>query len=335
MVDRTDTTVRVVVVGSVNLDQVIEVAALPRPGETVTGGPVLRLGGGKGANQAVAAARLGGAVALIGAVGSDADSAALRAELAGEGVDVGRLAEVPGPPGHAVVLVDAGAENCIVVSPGANAAVGEAEVAAAREVLGAAAVVLAQLEVPMAAVLAAARSAGGTFVLNPAPVPVSVPGGAGGLPGELWGLVDVLVPNRTELEGLSPLDGSVGSVDEPVGPVNGLPTPELRRVAWQALALPCPRVVVTLGAEGVLVRDGSFVELVPAPKVAAVDTTGAGDTFCGALAVALAEGEPLAGAARFAVRAAALSVTRTGARTAMPTRAALGSAAPGGSGGLA
>jgi ribokinase len=346
----------VVVVGSVNLDQVIEVEALPLPGETVRGGQVLRLGGGKGANQAVAAVRLGASVALVGAVGSDADSAWLRAELAAEGVAVDRLAAVPGPPGQAVVLVDAAAENCIVVSPGANAAVGPAEVAAARGSLARAAVVLAQLEIGLPAVLTAARLTQGTFILNPAPAP-----GGDGLPAELWELVDVLVPNRTELARLSslsePVDStaapmssvtepmslvteSTGSPTEPSGATAGSPSsltepvltesvltePVLADLVRQASALPCERVVVTLGAAGALVREGAAVELIPAPPADAVDTTGAGDTFCGALAVALAEGRALAAAARFAVRAAALSVTRTGARTAMPTRAALDAA---------
>ncbi|PYC79992.1 ribokinase [Streptomyces tateyamensis] len=291
----------IVVVGSVNLDQVIEVAALPRPGETVAGGPVRRLGGGKGANQAVAAARLGAAVALVGAVGSDPDSERLRAELAAEGVAVEHLAAVPGPPGQAVVLVDRQAENCIVVSPGANAGLGPAAVAAAGPLLGGARVVVAQLEVPLPAVLAAARLSRGTFVLNPAPVPAT------GLPAELWPLVDVLVPNRTELAALA----GVAEVTDPA------------HAARLAAALPCARTVVTLGAAGALVCEGGAHELVPAPPVRAVDTTGAGDTFCGALAVALAEGRPLRQAAGFAVRAAALSVQQVGARAAMPGRGAV------------
>lgn len=295
--------VDVVVVGSVNLDQVIEVESLPVPGETVQGGPIIRLGGGKGANQAVAAARLGCSVAFVGAVGTDTDSAQLRAELLAEGVDLTRLAAVDGPPGHAVVLVDRQAENVVVVSPGANARLDAAAVEDAGELLDGASVVVAQLEIPLPAVLAAARLAGGaTFVLNPAPAPA-------GLPDELWPLIDVLVPNRTELARLC-----------------GVPDSALRapgEVARLAAGLPCERVVVTLGAAGALVRDGARTELIAAPTVRAVDTTGAGDTFCGALAVALAEGRGLADAARFAVRAAALSVERTGARTAMPTRARL------------
>ncbi|MFI9273905.1 ribokinase [Kitasatospora sp. NPDC052896] len=298
-------TVDIVVVGSVNLDQVIEVPALPAPGETVLGGPVTRLGGGKGANQAVAAARLGAGVALVGAVGRDPDSDWLRTELAAEGVDVSRLAALDGPPGHAVVLVDRRAENSIVVSPGANAQLTPAAVAAAGPLLGAATVVLAQLEIPPAAVLEAARHARGTFVLNPAPAPAP----ASGLPPELWPLVDVLVPNRSELARLRGVPDA--AVADPAA------------VARLTAGLPCARVVVTLGGDGVLVREEGAVTVLPAPVVRAVDTTGAGDTFCGALAVALAERRTLTEAARFAVRAAALSVGHTGARTGMPTRAAL------------
>ncbi|WP_344441289.1 ribokinase [Kitasatospora nipponensis] len=305
--------VDVVVVGSVNRDLVIEVDALPAPGETVRGGPAVRLGGGKGANQAVAVARLGRSVALVGAVGTDGDSEALRAELAAEAGDVGRLAAVDGPPGHAVVLVDRRAENCIVVSPGANARVGVAAVEAAGALRTAAAVVVAQLEIPAAAVVAAARLARGTFVLNPAPAPSS----AAELPQELWSLVDVLVPNRGELARLCGVaEASLAGAE----------------LARSAAGLPCERVVVTLGAEGALVRDGEQVELIPAPAVRAADTTGAGDTFCGALAVGLAEGRTLTEAARFAVRAAAVSVTRTGARTAMPTRAQLAAGSAGSAG---
>lgn len=245
--------VDVVVVGSVNLDQVIEVESLPVPGETVRGGPIIRLGGGKGANQAVAAARLGCSVAFVGAVGTDADSGRLRAELLAEGVDVTGLAAVDGPPGHAVVLVDRQAENVVVVSPGANARLDAATVEAARELLDGASVVVAQLEIPLPAVLAAARLAGATFVLNPAPAPAA-------LPDELWPLVDVLVPNRTELARLCGVpDSAVRTLGE---------------VARLAVGLPCERVVVTLGGDGALVRDGARTELIAAPTVRAVDTTG-------------------------------------------------------------
>jgi len=287
----------VVVVGSVNADLRIEVDMLPRPGETIHGGSPSWFSGGKGANQAVALARLGRSVTLVGAVGSDQASADLARQLAAEGVNLDRLATVNGPVGQAVVFVDPSGENSIVVSPGANAAVRPDLVRRAHAELAGAKVVLAQLEIPVDAVLAAASATRGTFVLNPAP---AVP-----LPPELLRRVDVLVPNRGELAQLcaAPLPATV---DE---------------VASLARRLPCAAVVVTLGGDGALVVDGDTVHHLAPPTVTAVDTTGAGDCFCGALADALAEGRPLVDAAEFAVRAAALSVTAPGAQASMPTRA--------------
>jgi len=295
------------VVGSVNADLRMEVRALPRPGETVHGGAPSWLSGGKGANQAVALARLGRSVALVGAVGSDRTSADLARQLTAEGVDIRRLARVDGPAGQAVVFVDPSGENSIVVSPGANAAVHEGLVRGAEAELREAKVVLAQLEIPVDAVLAAAAATRGIFVLNPAPV---VP-----LPPELLRRVDVLVPNRGELARLCEAD-LPSTVDAAV---------------TLARRLPCPAVVVTLGGDGALVVDGDTVRHLEPPAVTAVDTTGAGDCFCGALADALADGLSLVDAASFAVRAAALSVTAVGAQASMPTRgqlqAAFGTAA--------
>ncbi|HEX5569547.1 MAG TPA: ribokinase [Streptomyces sp.] len=296
----------VVVVGSVNADHRIEVARLPAPGETVLGGPPAVLGGGKGANQAVALARLGHPVALVGAVGADPTGERLRHDLAAEGIDVCWLDTAEAPTGQAVVLVDPDGENCIVVSPGANAAVGPRTVRAARAAVSGAAVVVAQLEIPMDAVLEAARLATGTFVLNPAP--------AAAVPAELWPHVDVLVPNRGELAQLC-----------------GAPEPQTAQEAAElARRLPCPRVVVTLGAAGAVVVDEQGTAVLTPPAVRAVDTTGAGDCFCGALAGALAEGRTLREAAALAVRAAAHSVQHSGAQAAMPTRAQAGALGAGG-----
>ncbi|MER7415975.1 ribokinase [Micromonospora peucetia] len=286
----------VVVVGSVNADLRIEVDTLPRPGETIHGGSPLWLGGGKGANQAVALARLGRSVALVGAVGSDQVSAGLARQLAAEGVSIDWLATVEGPAGQAVVFVDPSGENSIVVSPGANGAVHPDLVWRAHDELAGAKVVLAQLEIPVDAVLAAASVTRGTFVLNPAP---AIP-----LPPELLRRVDVLVPNRGELTQLCAAQPPA-TVDE---------------VAALARRLPCAAVVVTLGGDGALVVAGDTVRHLEPPAVTAVDTTGAGDCFCGALADALADGRPLVDAAAFAVRAAALSVTVPGAQASMPTR---------------
>jgi ribokinase len=291
----------IAVVGSVNLDIVVTVERHPAPGETVLGDDRVDLPGGKGANQAVAAARLGRQVAIVGRVGGDAAGRGLRAGLAAEGVDVGHLGEDPqAPSGVALIAVVPGGENTIIVSPGANARVGEDDVREAAELLAGAAVTLVQLEVPQVAVDAAVRAARGTVVLNPAP--------ARPLDAALLAEVDVLVPNRTEL-GL--LAGAGAPADA------GAAVALARRVQGPG------SVVVTLGAEGAVVVEPSRVERVPAPVVDAVDATGAGDAFCGALADALARGAALVEAARWGVAAAALSVERVGAQAGMPTAEAV------------
>jgi ribokinase len=279
----------IAVVGSINLDLVVAVDRHPGPGETVVGGDCRQFPGGKGANQAVAAARLGAKVAMVGRVGADAQGAWLREGLWTEGVEVEYVRQDrQAPTGVAMIAVDARGENTIVVSPGANARVDARDVADAREVVRAAEVVLVQHEVPQEAVAAAIATAGGTVVLNPAP--------ARGLAAP----VDVLVPNRGELETLA------GGRGDPV---------TLARSITAAGA-----VVVTLGAEGAIVVEGDRGERVRAPQVEVVDTTGAGDAFCGALAEALAGGATVVEAARWAVRVAAASVTRPGAQGGLPRR---------------
>jgi ribokinase len=285
----------IAVVGSVNLDIVIGVERHPAPGETVLGGDRTDLSGGKGANQAVAAARLGQEVAIVGRVGADAAGQRLRDGLRAEGVDVGHLREDPDArSGVALIAVAPDGENTIIVSPGANGRVGAEDVGTASGLLADAAVTVVQLEIPEDAVRAAAQAAGGTFVLNPAP--------ARDLDADVLARVDVLVPNRGELELLA-------------GP--GDPADAARRLAGPGA------VVVTLGADGALVVEGDRAEHVPAHPVDVVDTTGAGDTFCGALADALARGASLVEAARWGVAAAGLSVTRSGAQEGMPTAAML------------
>jgi ribokinase len=277
----------IAVVGSVNLDVVVPVGRHPAPGETVIGGDRAELPGGKGANQAVAAARLGAEVALVGRVGAGDAGRRLRSGLAGEGVGVEHVREDPdAPTGMALIAVDEAGENTIVVSPGANARVGGGDVRAAGELLAGAAVTLVQHEIPVSAVQAAVGAAGGTVVLNPAPARAPVSG------------VDVVVPNRGELAALA-------------GP--GPPAEAAARLQARA-------VVVTLGAEGALVVEDGRAEAIAAPRVEAVDTTGAGDAFCGALAEALARGAALVEAARWAVRVAAVSVTRPGAQGGLPRR---------------
>lgn len=288
----------VVVIGSVNLDLTVLTPRHPAPGETVLGTGHRWGGGGKGANQAVAAARLGSRTALIGRVGSDDNGRALRASLEGEGIDVACLGSDPSEPtGLAVITLDQGAENSIIVSPGANMALLPDRIRDCEPSLAGARVVLAQLEIPVDTVLAAARATSGLFCLNPAP--------ARPLPPELLYAVDVLIPNRSELAILAARD-----------------LPEGREhVTDAARSIQGPKaVVVTLGADGALIIEGDEVTHVPAPDIDPVDTTGAGDAFCGALADALARGEPLTAAVRRATLAGGLAATRHGAQQAMPTR---------------
>lgn len=283
---------RVIVVGSVNIDLVVTTDRLPGPGETVTGGRLARHHGGKGGNQAVAAARLGAEVAFVGAVGDDAFGDEARAALALDGVDLAELITVPGvSTGVALILVDAKGENLISVASGANGEVEPETVVAAlgRLRIGSGDVVLVGHEIPtrsVAAALAAGRGAGAMTILNPAP--------ADGLDAATLASADVLTPNERELEILRRA---------------GLPTGG----AW----------LVSLGADGARLEASGTAVSIPALPVRAVDTVGAGDTLNGALAAALAAGHELEAAARRAVAAASLSVTRAGAREGMPTTAEL------------
>jgi ribokinase len=290
----------VAVVGSLNLDLVVRVPELPGPGETVVGGDLFRNPGGKGANQAVAAARLGRRVAMVGCVGDDEAGRHLLAAIDADGVDGSRVRVVDGvPSGTALITVSEDGENQIVVSPGANARLTPGDVADAEAVLRAAAVTLLQLEVPLETVAAAAHTAGGRVVLNPAPVQA--------LPADLLGRVDVLVPNRVELARLAG-----GPVPDTVEAATGL----AGRLAARA-------VVVTLGADGALVVADGRAAHVPAVPVRPVDTTAAGDAFCGGLADALAGGADLREAARRAARVAAAACLRRGAQASLPTPADL------------
>ncbi len=298
---------RVIVVGSLNVDLVVVAPRLPAPGETVTGGDVARHHGGKGGNQAVAAARLGAAVAFVGAVGPDEFGTAAREALEEEGIDVAHLATVDRPTGVALIVVDERAQNLIAVAPGANGAVTDAAVLAALAALELAPgdVVLTCREVPPAAVraaLAAARRCGATTVLNPAP--------ADGLDAATIALADVLTPNETELALLA-----------------GTRSTEAAARALLANGPAGRSIAVTMGAAGALVVPAHGPALViPVRPVAPVDTTGAGDAFNGALAAGLAAHRSLPDAAVRAVAAAGLSVTRAGARGGMPTAAELAAA---------
>jgi ribokinase len=286
---------RVIVVGSINVDLVVTAARLPRPGETVQGGVFRRHFGGKGANQAVAAARAGASVVMIGAVGRDADGGASVAALAAEGIDVARVREADAPTGVAIIAVADDGENQIVVAPGANATLSATDMEGSR--LPAGDVLLTCLEIPMVAVIAAATNAAGLgmqTIVNPAP--------AQPLPDELIAARPILTPNLDELL-------AIGGAAEREG--------ALRRVILRGV----PAVAVTMGADGVLLAEGERRVSIPARRVRAVDATGAGDTFSGVLAAWLADGHSLDEAATAANAAAGISVTHPGAREGMPSRA--------------
>ena len=287
----------IVVVGSINQDLVVRTARHPLPGETVLGHRHFAAAGGKGGNQAVAAARLGGQVTMVGRVGNDQPGTALVAALAAEGIDVGNVT-VDGDVGTglAVITLDEAAENTIVVSAGANATLTADHVAAASEPLAAATVTLVQLEIPLDAVDQAMVLAGGKVILNPAP--------AVALPKALLGRVSVLVPNRSEL-GVLAGRAEPASIDE-VGE------------AARTLAGPAS-VVVTLGGDGALLVHEGELHHVPAPDIDPIDTVGAGDAFCAALADAVTRDEDLLNATRWAVLAGAAACLRAGAQPSMPT----------------
>lgn len=290
---------QVVVVGSINADYVVRIGHLPRPGETVADGYLDIRPGGKGANQAHAAARLGASVVMVGAVGTDAAGQEQRAALDLAGLDTSALLQCDGPSGVAVILVDEAGENMIAVAPGANRQLtGEAVTVGLSGRIRAGSVVLASLEIPLDAVVAAAKAAGtarATMIINPAPgrpLPPDLLAGA------------ILTPNAGELRLLAP---DARSEDEAIAAV---------------LGAGARAVVVTRGAAGAsLYERGQPGIHLPAPQVAVVDTVGAGDAFNGALAVALADGEALRSSVRTAVAAGAFACTGPGARGALPTPA--------------
>ncbi|WP_394822088.1 ribokinase [Pendulispora albinea] len=289
----------IAVLGSCNMDVVAFADRAPTLGETVAGRRFATIPGGKGANQAIAAARAGGAVRMIGAVGDDDFGRALRTVLGEAQVDAGAVRASAEPTGIAHIVVDARGGNSIVVIPGANGTV-TSLTAADEAIVANSAVLLLQLELPMEAAIAGAavaRRAGTRVILTPAPVQ--------DLPPELLANVDLLAPNEHEI-------AQITGIDEP-------------REALRAMLEQVPEVVVTLGAEGCVygARTQGGTLHVPAPKVEAVDTTAAGDTFVGVLAVALAEGRNMQEALRWASAAAALSVQRAGASTSMPKREAI------------
>jgi|ERR1700674_909456 ribokinase len=294
---------RIAVVGSINMDLVVRTPRMPVPGETLTGSDFRTIPGGKGANQAVAASRMGAQVKLVGCVGADVFGSEMRDRLAADGIDL-RYVDVAQdvPTGVAVILVDAGSQNCIVIAAGANAVLTAQSIERAAAAIEEAELLICQLETPLPVVQRAieiARRQGKRVVLNPAPAQALDP--------DLLNQVDYLIPNETEATLLS----GVAVTD----------IPSAEAAATQLRARGARVVLLTVGAKGVLVADGSGTKLLPALSVSAVDSTAAGDTFVGSFAVGLAEGLPLTEAVMLGQRAAAISVTRFGAQSSIPYRA--------------
>ena len=294
---------RVVVFGSLNMDLVVRVPQMPRPGETLAGYSFQSNPGGKGANQAVACRRQGARVEMVGRVGDDSLGEQMLAAMEREGVQAQGVAVVAGQTtGVAMIMVDDHAQNCIAVVPGANSLLAEHDAEALRTRLEDAAMLLLQLEVPMPAVVraaAVARQVGCKVLLNPAP--------AQALPEVLWPLIDILVVNETEAAMLA-----------------GVPRVSQDNAAKVA-ALLMQRgphvVIITLGENGVVCASIESLQTYDAVKVHPIDTTAAGDTFIGALAAMLVQGHDMGQAVRHAIHAAAMCVTQPGAQASMPSRA--------------
>ena len=294
---------RICVVGSLNMDLVIRSPHIPQPGETILGSDFQTFPGGKGANQAVAAARLGAHVSMVGRLGQDSFADVLLENLGASGVDTTYITTDPGAAsGVALIVVDDRGENSIVVASGANIEVDAGQVEAAGDRIASADVLVLQLEIPLPAVIRSAeiaREHAVTVVLNPAP--------ARELPDELFGLVDVLVPNETEIALLS---GQAAATQA-----------ELIRAARSLLDRGVASVVITLGSRGALLANqANRGEIIPGFKVDPIDTTAAGDAFVAGLAVHLGGGSPLPEAIRWGNAAGALATMRLGAQTSAPSR---------------
>ena len=292
----------ILIIGSSNTDMVIFTGHFPVPGETILGGKFLMNPGGKGANQAVAAARSGGKVTFIGKVGKDLFGQQAIQSLKNEGIDVSSvIIDQDNYSGIAQIMVNKNAENCIVVAPGANMALSKEDIDKVSIKIKTTEILLMQLEIPLTTIISAASigyKAGKKVILNPAPATI--------LPDELYSKLYVITPNEVETEFLT----GIKVVDE--------------RTAEQAAGILKNKgvkiVVITLGANGAYVYSDDFKGIIPVPKVQAVDTTAAGDTFNGALAVALTEGSNLGDAIKYANHAASISVTRKGAQSSIPYR---------------
>jgi len=297
---------KVVVVGSLNMDLVARAQRLPKAGETLPGESFFTVPGGKGANQAVAVARLGGSVAMIGNVGDDAYGQQLRQALSVEGVDCRAIETCPGvSSGVALITVDAASQNCIVIIPGGNGLLTAQSVQRFDALLQAAEIIICQLEVPpetVAWTLARGHELGKQVILNPAPA-------TGPLPADWFAHIDYLTPNESEAEALSGV--AVTDLDS------------ARRAGERLLQLGAGKVIITLGAQGALLVTAQGHRHFPAPQVQPLDTTAAGDTFIGGFAAGLVRGLEEGEAIAFGQRAAAVSVTRAGAQPSIPSLAEL------------
>jgi len=295
-------TQQILVVGSSNTDMVIKAGHLPRPGETILGGTFLMNPGGKGANQAVAAARLGGQITFICKTGNDIFGNEAKQLFEKEGIDASFVFfDSEHPSGVALITVDDKGENCIVVASGANAHLTPADLSTAHEAIENAGIILMQLEIPIETVKYVAdlaRKSGKKLILNPAP--------AQPLDRELFLSLDLITPNETEAEMIT----GIKITD----------TDSLLACARAIFEMGVKSVIITLGAKGAFIYNDVLQELIPSIEVDAVDTTAAGDVFNGALAVAISEGHDLPAAVCFANRAAAISVTRIGAQASAPYR---------------
>ncbi len=291
----------IIILGSANMDMVIKTDHFPEPGETMIGGEFLLVPGGKGANQAVAAARMGGRVMLIARMGNDLFGKQNLANFEKEGIDTRFITLDPEQPsGVAQITVNKQGENTIIVAPGANFAVGKNEIEALQRDIDKAGILLMQLEIPLHAILDAAKLAakrGVKVILNPAP--------AQKLPDEIFPHLFMITPNETEAGILT----DIKVVDEKSAYL----------AAEQLVGRGIDQVIITLGAAGAFVYSPTFKGIIPTTQVEVMDTTAAGDTFNGALAVALVEGKDIQSAVRFALKAATISVQRMGAQPSIPT----------------
>lgn len=291
---------RILVIGSSNTDMTVRSATLPKPGETVLGGDFRMGPGGKGANQAVAARLLGGDVTFVCKLGRDMFGEGASKHYESCGLDTSKILWSDKPSGVALITVDSKAENSIVVASGANADVTVSDIDSVADIIKSSGILLLQLEIPMEAVVRAAEiafEAGVQVVLNPAP--------ATSLPAELLKCVSILIPNETEASAISGID------------INNLETASAAAERLKGMGV--REVIITMGSRGSMVCDGECT-FVPAVKVNAVDTTAAGDTFCGGVCVALSEGKALSEAVKFATAASSIAVQRPGAQDSVPSR---------------